>query len=810
MAGYRRTGKTSTSIYRRKSVAIPTATQVTPKRSSERTQPAVFGYRQKKTAIGVRRPTSLQQLGQVRSNLHASFRSLQLKKLQKPPVEGYARTGSTHRTSKLSHDASTQETTKIQLGDEYQQKVKQPARVFSDSPTYRQKITSALLYWRWPIALSIAASLLLIGGSKSLEIMIFDGLPSVSELTEKRLPVSTKILDRHGTLLYSIYDEENRTEVALSDISPFLVQATIAIEDKAFYEHKGFSPTGIFRALWSNSQGDSIQGGSTITQQLVKNRLLSRERTLQRKIRELVLSLLVEQSYTKSQILEMYLNTVAYGGSTYGVEAAAQRYFGKKASELSLAESALLAGLPQAPSTYTPFGAKPELAVARQQEVLRRMVEDGYITTEQSTAAQQEPLTFLQDQTKIKAPHFVVYVRQLLAEQLGEQSLNTHGYMVRTTLDLALQDEVQKIVSTEMETLKRLRINNGAALVANPQTGEILAMVGSKDFFDFKNDGQVNVTLRERQPGSSIKPLTYLLALEKGMTPGSFIEDAPISFASAGSPPYAPKNYDGKFHGRVTVKEALASSYNVPAVKMLAFVGINNMIDRAQAMGITTWNDRRRYGLSLTLGGGEIKMIDLASAYSVLANQGDKVTQNPILSIQDSDGTFLYKNECALDVTYCAKQSITDPRYAYQITNILMDNKARAPAFGPASTLFIPGQEVAVKTGTTNNLRDNWTIGYITDRVVAVWVGNNDNTPMSYVASGITGASPIWNKIMRTQLDTASPHVFAIPSGLIKSNGCTVKSTADFFLDSGDKKGCPSPPPSASASAKPKHRPATQ
>ncbi len=629
----------------------------------------------------------------------------------------------------------------------------------------------------WQTALSLLLSALLLGAAYWVYLLAFAGLPSPLELTQKQQPVTTRILDRNGKLLFKIYKDENRTVIPLSKVPQHMIQATIAIEDQNFYSHHGFSVRGITRALYANYQGEAIQGGSTITQQLVKNRLLSSEKTLKRKIREMILSILVEGTYSKEEILEMYFNEVAYGGSTYGVEEAAHRYFGKSAQDLSLAESALLAGLPAAPSVYSPFGSNPELAYTRQEEVLRRMVEDGYITPEQAAAARAEELKYKPDVIDIQAPHFVMYVKKMLAEQYGEELVSEGGLEVRTTLDLDLQQSTQNIVTQELDNLARLRINNGAALVTNPQSGEVLAMVGSKNYFDFAHDGQVNVTLRPRQPGSSIKPITYASALERGKQPSSIEDDAPITYFVAGSKPYAPKNYDGRYHGKVTLREALASSYNIPAVKLLAWLGINNVIDKAEAMGISTWTDRQRYGLSLTLGGGEVLMTDMATAYGTFANAGYTVQLNPILEVRNYKGDSLYRNTCALDKAGCPKEKTLDSRVAYQITDILSDNVARSPAFGPQSVLNIPNQQVAVKTGTTNSLRDNWTIGYTTDRVVAVWVGNNDNTPMSYVASGITGASPIWNKIIRTQLDDQAPHRFTTPDGLLKVSICAQTGT---------------------------------
>jgi 1A family penicillin-binding protein len=614
---------------------------------------------------------------------------------------------------------------------------------------------------------------------------VFADLPSVLELTETDPFLTTKIVDRNGKLLFRVYEDENRTLVPLSAISQDLINATIAIEDKDFYDHHGFSVGGILRAVWANAQGEEIQqGGSTITQQLIKNRLLTPERTLKRKLRELVLSVIAEGVYSKEEILEMYLNQVAYGGSTYGAEEASWRYFHKSARNLNLAEAALLAGLPQAPSVYSPFSSNPELAFARQDEVLRRMAEDGFITQQQLQEAAATPIVFAEDRTDIQAPHFVMYVKRLLAEKYGESMVQTGGLEVRTTLDLDLQKAAEQILREELQRLAPLNVGNGAVLITNPQTGEILAMVGSRDYFDFAHDGQVNVVLRPRQPGSSIKPLTYALALESGLTPGTIIEDSPVVYQTVGSPPYAPKNYDGKFHGRVTLREALASSYNVPAVKTLAQLGVNTMLDRAEDAGITTWRDRSRFGLSLTLGGGEVTMLELSQLYGTFANGGGLVRANPLLEVRNQRGERLYQNPCVADVQNCVEKHVFDTATAYQITDILSDNRARTPAFGPQSVLHIPDQEVAVKTGTTNSLRDNWTIGYTNERLVAVWVGNNNNTPMSSIASGITGASPIWNKAMRLLLSESKPHVFTMPDDVVEVSICQSVGTLPC-------RGCP-------------------
>lgn len=603
-------------------------------------------------------------------------------------------------------------------------------------------------------------------------------LPHPNQLAQADQMVTSKILAKDGTVLFKFYETENRSLVSLEELPQTLIDATIAIEDKSFYQHRGFSPRGIIRAALANSQGKAIeQGGSTITQQLVKNRLLSSERTFQRKLKEVILSIWAETIYSKEQILEMYFNQVAYGGAVYGIEEAAQRYFGKDAQNLTLAESAMLAGLPVAPSVYSPFAGQPEMYKKRQTEVLRRMTEDGYISKTEAETALAEPLNYQEDAFTIKAPHFVMYVKDLLAKQYGSASLYQGGLEVTTTLDWPLQQKTQKLVTAEVNKLTKLKVGNGAALVTNPQTGEILAMVGSKNYFDFEHDGQVNVTLRPRQPGSSIKPLTYALALEAGQTPNTIIDDSPITYQTAGSKPYSPVNYDGRFRGRVTLREALASSYNVPAVKTLATLGVETMLDQGQAMGIDTWEDRQRFGLSLTLGGGEVTMVDMAELYSAFANNGYNTLLNPILEVKNARGETLYRNTCVLEKRGCPQTKTISAATAYQITDILADNQARTPAFGSRSVLYIPGQEVAVKTGTTNNLRDNWTIGYTSNRLVATWVGNNDNSPMSYVASGITGASPIWNQIMRSLLDANQPHRFNRPESLIKVQVCVPTGT---------------------------------
>lgn len=588
-------------------------------------------------------------------------------------------------------------------------------------------------------------------------------LPNPQLLTQRDLEVSTKLMDRNGQLLYEIYVDQNRTPVKLEDIPLIVKQATLAIEDNGFYYHPGFSIRGIIRALSEIVVHKQIQGGSTITQQLIKSALLTPEVTIIRKTKEIILAFWAERLFSKDQIFEMYLNQVPYGGTAWGIEAASQTYFHKSVKNLSLAEAALLAGLPAAPSEYSPFGSHPEKAIVRQKEVLTRMVEDGYITQNQMQEALRIELQFATPRVGIRAPHFVMYIKDLLEKTYGPRLVERGGLRVTTSLDLSLQERVETIVKAHIDKLTNLQVGNGAALVTNPKTGDILAMVGSRDYFDTTRDGNVNVTTALRQPGSSIKVVTYTAALENAMTAATIINDAPIVYKTAGSPSYAPVNYDGKFHGPVPLRYALANSYNVPAVKTLASVGLPTMMEKALAMGIDTWSaDPSRYGLSLTLGGGEVTMLEMARVYGSLANQGKRQELRPILEITDYTGKILERHEPKNPI------DAVKPDVAWIISNILSDNNARTQAFGPNSALVIPGKTVSVKTGTTNDKRDNWTIGFTPSYVAVVWVGNNDNSPMNpYLTSGITGAAPIWHDIMVEVLKDVPDEVNPKPATVV-------------------------------------------
>ncbi len=627
-------------------------------------------------------------------------------------------------------------------------------------------------------------------------LWLFWGIPLPTNLSSEQYPVSTKLFDRNGELIYEIYTEKRRTPIDLEDIPEHVKLATISIEDKDFYTHYGFSPIGITRAAVNIVFKRKLQGGSTLTQQLVKNALLTPQRTVRRKIREFVLSMIVEAIYSKDQILEMYFNQIPYGSTAYGIEAATELYFGKSVKDLSLAEGALLAGITQAPTRYSPFGARPELAKGRQETVLRRMVEDGHITSEEADEAKEEEIVFAEPEEQ-KATHFALWVKEQLAEKYGDAVVEQGGLRVTTTLDLELQEFAEYTVATEVAKLERYDVGNGAAFVTRPKSGEILAMVGSKDYFAEDEDGKVNIIFANRQPGSSIKPLNYALAFrDERITPSTVIADVPTCFVVAGQPLYCPRNYDWEFHGAIQARFALGSSYNLPAVKVLALNGLDNFVEFAKEMGITTFTDPSNYGLSLTLGGGEVKPYDMAVAFGVFANQGIKQPLISILKVEDWKGKVLEE----IDIDEIEGDRVLTPDVTFLISHILHDNNARAPAFGESSFLNVGGHpEVSVKTGTTNDRRDNWTIGYTSHILVTTWVGNNDNSPMSGAVSGVSGASPIWNKIMREALSKAEDgfyneeeqgHAWPLqPSGVV---GATVCSTTGV-LPSGPEEdlGCP-------------------
>lgn len=618
-------------------------------------------------------------------------------------------------------------------------------------------------------------------------LYIFYRLPSPHRLKNfQSLPLSTQILDRHGNLLYSIYKKEKRSLIKLKELPSYVTQATIAIEDKDFYHHRGISIFGgIFRAVKDMILKHQIQGGSTITQQLVKSALLSPKRTLRRKIREMILATWTELIFTKNEILELYLNQIPYGGTAYGIEEAAKRYFNKSARYLTLEEAAFLAGLPQAPSLYSPY-RNPELAKKRRDEVLLAMKKLKFINEDTYKEAVQKPLNVVPFKEAIYAPHFVFYVKEELEKKFNIQEIETGGFKVYTTLDLDTQKYAEEVLKEELEKIKDLHVTNGAILVTRPPTGEILAMIGSVDFFATPS-GSFNVTTALRQPGSAIKPLNYAIGIERGLvTPATVFLDIPVCFTYPGqSKAYCPVNYDGQFHGPQALRFSLGNSFNIPAVKMLAVNGVKEFIASASAFGITTFKNPKNYGLSLTLGGGEVKMTEMTKAFSAFPNRGKVKDLISILKIENKNGQVIYQHN-DLNIKKDIKKPLSYPNFliingkkviseetAFLISHILLDNNARTIAFGPTSYLNIPGKAVSVKTGTTDDKRDNWTIGFTPNFLVAVWVGNNDNSPMHpYLASGISGAAPIWNKIM-TYLLKNQPNLWPIkPEAIIGHQVC--------------------------------------
>lgn len=600
--------------------------------------------------------------------------------------------------------------------------------------------------------------------------MILRDLPSPTGLDKTTGSYSTHIYDRNGVPLYTLYSDRNQTFVPLAKMPKDLQEATIAVEDKDFYRHGAVDFRGIARAVLANFQHKQIQqGGSTLTQQLVKNSLLSPEQTITRKVKEVILAFATEIMYSKDEILEMYLNQVPYGGTSYGAEAAAQTFLGKSVKDLTLAESAYLAGLPEAPSTLSPYGSHPELGKKRQEEILSKMQQQGYITKEQRQKALKENLKFQQITNPIKAPHFVFYVKDLLVKKYGEKVVEQGGLKVTTSLDLKLQEKAQATVAAEIADLAANNVGNGGALITNPGTGEILAMVGSTDYFANKH-GNVNITLAKLQPGSSIKPINYAVGLIKGYSAATTFIDQPVCFPITGEKPYCPRNYDGAFHGVVTMRQALGNSLNIPAVQMLKMNGLDAMIATASAMGIKSFKDPSQYGLSLTLGGGEVTMTEMATAFGVFANQGYRVDLHPILKVTDRNGEVLEEYKPPNSAIFGEK--VIPPGVAYVISDMLADNNARLMAFGPSSELRIPKQHVSVKTGTTNDYRDNWTIGYTPSYLVAVWVGNNDHSPMRGVVSGVTGAAPIWHDLMGDLLEGRKQEIPQRPTSVVRRSNC--------------------------------------
>lgn len=591
-------------------------------------------------------------------------------------------------------------------------------------------------------------------------------IPTLDDFRERKTTQSTKIYDRTGeVLLYDIFQDQKRTIIPFDQISPYIKQATMAIEDQDFYTHNGIKPTSFVRAILVNLTSLSYsQGGSTITQQVIKKTVLSDDKTPTRKIKEWILALRLEKMLSKDEIFELYLNEIPYGGNYYGVEEASQAYFGKKALDVTIAEAAYLAALPQAPSFYSPYGKNKKDLDDRKNVVLREMKQIAYITAEQYEAARAEVVTFLPKEEKgIKAPHFVMFVKEYLVKKYGEEVLENGGLRVTTTIDYTLQKKAEEIaLKYALINEKTVKGKNDGFVVINPKTGEILTMVGSRDYFDKVIDGQYNIATAKRQPGSTFKPFIYAEAFNKGYTPETVLFNTETQFGTAcevsnmsSNPPcYSPNNYNNKYTGPIALRDALAASVNVPAVKLLYLVGVQNAINLAKSMGITTLNNANQYGLTLVLGGGEVSLLDMTSAYGVFANDGIRNPYAAILKIEDADGVIL--EELTLKPT-----AVLNPESARRISSILSDNVARAPLFGSNSLVYFGGRDVAAKTGTTNDNKDGWLVGYTPTVVVGAWAGNNENTPM--VGMSGTIIAPMWRALMDEAMKIVPSESFIDP-----------------------------------------------
>ncbi len=607
----------------------------------------------------------------------------------------------------------------------------------------------------------ILVSLIILTGILSVLIVvawISRDLPDPNRLIEREIAQSTKIYDRTGeTILYEIHGREKRTLVNLEEIPDYLKWATIAIEDKDFYKHKGFSLWAIARTAITNLMRGQRAGGSTLTQQFIKNTVLTSEKTYTRKIKELLLAYKVEKKFSKDEILQMYFNEIPYGSTAYGVEAASQRYFGKSVKEINLPEAVILAALPQAPTRYSPYGSNKDLLISRQHYILDLMLSQGYISEAKVEAAKLYELNFKPPAEKIIAPHFVMYVKEILSEKYGEKMVEQGGLKIYTTLDLYKQKIAEEVITAIAEkNEKNWEATNAALISLDPKTGQILTMVGSRDYFNEDIDGQVNITTSARQPGSSLKPLVYSATFLKGYTPDTILYDVVTNFSHDPNELYEPHNYDSQEHGPVTIRQALAGSLNIPAVKAIYLAGIDNVLDLAHDLGYTTLGDRDRFGLSLVLGGGEVKLIEHANAYSALAREGILHPLSAILKIENAKGEII--EEFAPQ-----EKKVLDPKVARLINNILSDNSARAFAFGERNWLTLGSRPVAAKTGTTNDYRDAWTIGYTPSIVTGVWVGNNDNSEMKRGAAGGTVAAPIWHDFMKKVLGDTPIEYFKKP-----------------------------------------------
>lgn len=626
-----------------------------------------------------------------------------------------------------------------------------------------------------------------------LSLFVLDArrnLPDPQSIVSRQVKESTKIYDRTGTtVLYDIYDEERRTVVSLDRISENLREATVAVEDSRFYEHRGFDLKGFTRSLVRNvQQGYGAGGGSTITQQLVGNALVGREKQglsgLKRKVQELILAIEVERRFTKDQILEMYLNQIPYGSNAYGAEAASQTYFGVPATDLSIHQAALLAALPQRPSYLSPYGSHVSELMARKDFILGRMRELGYISQAEYETAAAEELVFKESSTGLAAPHFVLMARDYVIGKYGKDIVESGGFRIITTLDADLQKQAEELVTHYAKVnQEKYKATNAALVAIDPRSGEVRALVGSANYYDIENEGNYNVVTAQRQPGSAFKPFAYAAAFAKGYPDTTILWDLRTEFNPncspdssgrtdpSGSACYHPQNYNGTYSGPVTMRQSLARSLNVTSVETLYLAGVENVIDLATQMGITTLGDRSRFGLSLVLGGAEVRPIDLVSAYGVFATEGLRTPWGLIQRIEVSDGTILEERRVTAE-------RVLDAQTARLVTDVLADNNARAPVFGVNNPLTIPGREVAAKTGTTQENRDAWVVGYSPSLVVGVWAGNNRNQSMTAAGAGVSAAGPLWNAFMRAALKGTAVETFTRPNpvltGKIMLNGSFV------------------------------------
>ena len=650
----------------------------------------------------------------------------------------------------------------------------------------------ALLAWLITLGV-IGASLFVLNARRTI--------PDPSSIADRQVKESTKIYDRTGTtLLYEIYNEERRTVVPFDHISDDIKRATVAIEDAGFYQHGGFDIRGIARSILKDlTSGSAAQGGSTITQQLVGNALVGRQKTVTRKIQELILAIEVERRFTKDEILDMYLNQIPYGSNAYGVEAAAQTYFGVHAADVDLAQAALLASLPQQPSYLSPYGSHVSELMARKNLVLDHMLQEGSISKDQHDAAQQEALTFRPQTSAISAPHFVLMAKDYVIQKYGQDLVESGGLKIITTLDATMQQNASDLVTKYAAINKtKYKASNAALVAIDPRDGSVRALVGSANYFDTANQGNYNVVTALRQPGSSFKPFAYAVAFQKGYPDSTILWDLKTEFDplctpdglqkkdSTGMDCYHPRDYSGTYTGAVTMRQALDRSLNVPSVQTLYLAGVDDTINLATQMGITTLGDRSRFGLSLVLGGAEVHPIDLASAYGVFANDGVRAPWSLIQEIDAADGTVLEQRQVT-------PTRVLDSQTARLMSDVLSDNSARALVFGVNNSLVIPGRPVAAKTGTTQDNRDAWVAGYTPSLATVVWVGNNDNSPMTAAGAGISAAGPLWNSFMSAALAKTPVEEFQKPDPVTSDkpmlNGIPQPHSILFYVDRNDPMG---------------------